>query len=219
MLLSIANEPLIRKETNFRHCISRVEIIPTDVIYGTLSMKQNAFSSRSTAGFIRQSKVKLLTLNSLLVLSSGTEVEGRSLETKVEVDLGDFIGYSVQEEYDICFNLRDLRKALEFAASIAAEKDVIVTNAGPGTSLIIKFHPLEHIDIEFVLATSADLNWVPKTTLRNQNENDTFQDTQSEFQKQDDEDEEIVSSSPERDDADNPTNPKRSLFGELRKNQ
>ena len=159
-------------------------------------------------------KVKLLTLDSLLVLSSGTEVEGRSLETKVEVDMGDFIGYSVQEEYDICINLRDLRKALEFAASIVAENDVNVTNAGPGASLIIKFHPSEHIDIEFVLATSTDLNWVPKTTLRN--ENDTFQDTQSEFQKQDD-DEEIVCSSPEREDVDDGP-PKRSLFGELRNN-
>lgn len=130
------------------------------------------------------------------------------------MDLDDFTEYSVQEEYNLYFNMRDLRKAVEFAASIVAAKDIEVTNAGPGSSLILKFNSSDDVVTEFVLATSEDPSWTPATELRNQ---DSFHDTQNDHKiplEENEDEEEIICSSPERGDEDDGY--KRSLFGEFK---
>ncbi len=126
-----------------------------------------------------------------------SNIDNRLLKTKITVDLEDFSHYECLQEVILIFNLKDFRKILLFADGIGT--DLTLKVKGPGSALIIEYQPFENVSIDFVLATLFDPDWIPKNQLS--------QDKIGQMSN----DEEIISSSPKRNDLS-----KKSLFSKMK---
>lgn len=102
-------------------------------------------------------------VNTFTIYSCSSEAGDRILDTKVSIDLDDFQVYTITEPATLVFNLKDFRKVLNFADSMAT--NLTAKFDGPGSALIWECQPSNTLEVEFVLATVPDPEWLPSSTI------------------------------------------------------